>query len=864
MHQALLSFNSGEVSPYLRHRVDFEKSSSSVERLENFLAMPYGGIIKRPGLKYLATVDHDAVNGCMRSFVSSDGQRYLLCFSEAGLVVLRTDGTKAAQVAFLTDPAIQNSFVSGIDSLRKLQMVQINDVAFITHPAITPTRLSRYDDTSWVIEPIPFSYPPLLDENTDEDNKLIVSGPGDTAPAWDSTAYYSIGSKVTYGTTTWICAYAHTSGSTRYPVSGPDIGPSGSTVGENPAPPIGYYTYSSSFYWSDSSGATGTVLYMYTYKPIWKISNSIDGFLPGTEINVISSKGIFGDNYVGSILRFSKSRTSSQSLVKLAAINSDVGPTGAIYVRKDWIFSTFGTWTGTWTIETSKDGSNWDAVRDYPGTGNRNIADSGTVPSPCFMRLKWKYEGTAVANSPIATLETMEPYIEGLMRITSVENSSSATGVAVTQIFPGTSDLWNEGAFSKRQGFPVGCCLHESRLVFAGTLKRAVSLWLSATDDLLNFEVGTNASDGIFATLSASYAEPIRWIISQRRLFIGTATGEFVSGSETTDSPLSPSNFTARRYTSTGSTYQQPLVSSDGILFAGRKGGRLHEVGYSTERASYDATDLSRLAEHLTQPGIIGMAAQQTREPILWAVRADGRLLSMLHNRGEQITAWSSHSTQGGLFRDVCIFPSDTGDDAVFFLVQRGETVCLEHFPQGWQEVIENGGSSLEFFNIDGVSGRGTTIDVPSHLENTALTEVWLPSATPDGVPSVEKRIFDTASVVLPQDCYWQVGLPIVSRLESLPLDTSAQDGTSQGRRKRSHKLVLSLYRSRGGQVWNREIERRQPIPNTAPAELLRSCWEDVIPDAGALDDLQLRIYHDEPFPFCLRAAVLRWKLHEA
>jgi hypothetical protein len=41
------------------------------------------------------------------------------------------------------------------------------------------------------------------------------------------------------------------------------------------------------------------------------------------------------------------------------------------------------------------------------------------------------------------------------------------------------------------------------------------------------------------------------------------------------------------------------------------------------------------------------------------------------------------------------------------------------------------------------------------------------------------------------------------------------------------------------------------------------SGWFEVIPDAGHLEDLQLRLTHAAPHPFILRAATMRWALTE-
>ncbi|MGA0207756.1 MAG: hypothetical protein ACO3LT_08205, partial [Ilumatobacteraceae bacterium] len=48
------SFNGGELSPYLDQRPDLDKYQSGCTRLENFIVLPYGGIYRRPGTRYVA------------------------------------------------------------------------------------------------------------------------------------------------------------------------------------------------------------------------------------------------------------------------------------------------------------------------------------------------------------------------------------------------------------------------------------------------------------------------------------------------------------------------------------------------------------------------------------------------------------------------------------------------------------------------------------------------------------------------------------------------------------------------------------------------------------------------------------------
>jgi hypothetical protein len=53
MNIAITSLNGGEATPKIECRTDLDKYSSLCRHLENCLVTIYGGVIKRPGMKYL-------------------------------------------------------------------------------------------------------------------------------------------------------------------------------------------------------------------------------------------------------------------------------------------------------------------------------------------------------------------------------------------------------------------------------------------------------------------------------------------------------------------------------------------------------------------------------------------------------------------------------------------------------------------------------------------------------------------------------------------------------------------------------------------------------------------------------------------
>jgi hypothetical protein len=992
MHQAKLAFNAGEVTPYLRHRIDIDKADSAAELMENFLAMPYGGVMKRPGLQWLANLGSAQRNSRLLPFIASDGSRYLLHFTPDTLTIYDPAGTVKDTQDFMDGYGWPGAF-DWENSIRDLHMVQLNDVAFFTHPGTFPLRLSRLSDTEWRLRFIPFDRAPTLDENRQKTKTFTVAS-DPVAATWADGESYAIDDTV-FIDCEWQCIGNHTASSSNKPGTGAawrdvwrrmfyragdpitlicdERSETAWTdertvfeVGELMAPtgfpvtsidPYCYYCreeHTSADYINNdydvlvagpdptpwvyvafcAANETNVLVNIYVgnlayragviyraildHSPLATVADSAAGVgadwatywvihVPVTPalkvwsyrygqyaINArVSSRGrvficILGHDVIaatkpgvgaswatywseesrmvesfsenafspGNYYRISPERDDQDFQVELAATSANDGrKSPVIIVQGAWNFFTYGTWDGIFTLQRSANsGKSWTTVRAWEGSADRNVAASGREDEPVWLRLKWSHGDTGSSN-PRGVLVPESPSVTGYALMDSYVGPEEMTGTAVTALMSGNTYRWAEGAFNSRYGFPRALALHESRLCFAGTTDLPVSLWISASDDLLNFEPGVEDDDGIFVTLALSASSPIRWLASQRRLFIGTAFGEWVTGSETTDSPLSPSNFLARQYSGYGSAPIAPHLGGDAILFLDRKASRLRELAFDDSRGSYDAADLTRLGEHLTRGGISNMSWQATREPGLWTVRRDGVLLHFAFNRQEKVAAWSRHSTAGGEFYDVAILPSDGGDDEVFFIVKRGANMHLERFPQNWQAAVED---NAGWFHLDGVRGSGVTITVPAHLRTPGITRLLAPTTAP--VVTVQDYTGDATQTI--PAAVWQIGKTIPSALDSLPVDLQGQDGTTQARRKRLRKVLLSLYQSRGGQVWNRTGSNKQTIPAIS-TDILRSGWAETVPDAGALDDVQLRIFHDEPFPFCLRCAVLRWEVHE-
>jgi hypothetical protein len=158
------SFNAGELSPYMDARAALDKYQSGCQTLKNFITLPYGAVIRRPGTEFLAAAKYASKQcrlvgfnfSATTNFVLEMGEGYIRFFSN-GLQVETSPGT----VLEILTPYLESE-------LREVQYVQVNDIMYFTHPKYTPRKLSRLSDTSWTFTEIPWIWPVFLDENDTE------------------------------------------------------------------------------------------------------------------------------------------------------------------------------------------------------------------------------------------------------------------------------------------------------------------------------------------------------------------------------------------------------------------------------------------------------------------------------------------------------------------------------------------------------------------------------------------------------------------------------------------------------------------------------------------------------------------------
>lgn len=155
-----LSFNSGELSPYMASRIDNGKYASGCSIMENFIPIPAGPATRRPGSRYVG-----ALKGIARAipFTFSIDQNYVLEFGHLYIRFWRN----RAQLLNVGIPYEIVSPFTGADVFN-LRFVQSADVMYIASGRLPVYKLTRVADTNWTISIADFKLGPLSDQNSDQ------------------------------------------------------------------------------------------------------------------------------------------------------------------------------------------------------------------------------------------------------------------------------------------------------------------------------------------------------------------------------------------------------------------------------------------------------------------------------------------------------------------------------------------------------------------------------------------------------------------------------------------------------------------------------------------------------------------------
>lgn len=698
-----MNFSNGEIAPRLFGRSDLAKYWASLEELQNFVILPYGGVTRRDGLHYVADQGIETRKVRLLPFIFSTEQAYIV---EAGHEYMRF---------FMNHGQIQSTPSANTVLLLHMNGLDGSNV-------FTDDSASAHVVTAQGTAQI------------DTDYQKFGSGSGLFASA--GSAYLSIPDHAdfnfsaddifTFETNIRISSLATT-----------NIIFSHETDADNLI--------------MLGTGSTGRVNFSVAHTGVWQVLS--------TDVGTISVDTWYHVRVVGDGTNYYLF-VNGELLVEEAIVQSTQDYTGIFYIGANFTYASFyNGWMDEFRIsdearsitdfapptqEYPLDETIYEIATPYlegdlpllkyfqsydtmyifhPDYAWRKLTRSGhatwSLSVVDFTNGPWLEELSDVEFTPSATTGNITIASDvafflddhdgsllrlyctgawGYIKITAVLTSQSCTATVVSTLGAGASTAYQEGAWSGVRGYPSSGAFNEASLVVAANDNQPQTIWASKKGDYENFDVGTGEDDEAFIyTIAAS--NRILWPGALKELILGTGDGMYpMTGGM--DDYISPTNVRVRPGMSIGAMNLGPLHVNNSLLYWQKGGRKLRELTYDPNSidVGYVAPDLSLLADHITLGGVKYSAWQQEPNSILWSVRADGVLLAMTYMRPEDIVGWGRHITDGEI-ESVAVIPDPTDTfNEVWVSVKR--------------EALDSpDANTVLLLRMDGVDGSTTFID---------------------------------------------------------------------------------------------------------------------------------------------------------
>jgi hypothetical protein len=242
------------------------------------------------------------------------------------------------------------------------------------------------------------------------------------------------------------------------------------------------------------------------------------------------------------------------------------------------------------------------------------------------------------------------------------------------------------------------------------------------------------------------------------------------------------------------------IIVNDVLLFVQRNGRKIRELVYELNKDGWVAPDLTLLAEHITRGEIQEIAYQQQPDAVLWCVRGDGSLVAMTYERDQKVVGWHRHSIADGIEVEsvATIYGNGTEDEIWMVLKHSNDKRTVERFALLWRDFIENEEADqwkyLDSYSTFPAGAENRQIAGLSRLEGKTVTVMQ------EGQPPITRAV-SSGSLAVPAAAAGYLGLAYTSTLTPMKLNADYDDGTSQGRKKRIHKVITRVYKSKGGEV---------------------------------------------------------------
>jgi len=385
------------------------------------------------------------------------------------------------------------------------------------------------------------------------------------------------------------------------------------------------------------------------------------------------------------------------------------------------------------------------------------------------------------------------------------------TAATATEWFLGTwGGNYTSGTFNGF-GYPGCTAFHQNRLWYAGNYNSPQEVDASGSNSFENFAASDRTtlnvrdSDAMSFVLSSDDLNPIRWMASTAQgLLAGNYSAEWAMTPSTAAEALTPTNFNAQQTSFFGSAAIAPAKIGNAVMYVQRAARKLREMTYFFYAGTFRSSDLTEISEHISLPGFTKIGVQKETQPLIWCLRSDGILASLIYNRDDVSLSvgWTRHQLGGNsdslgtpaAVHDFGFIPDPAVSfDQMWMVVKRyinGSTIyTVEYMTKISDDSIAQADSSQGDCGATYNGAPTTTISGLSWLEGETVGVLTDGGQHPDCVVSGGSITLNySASKV-------QVGYRFNSQGQLLRAEAGAADGTSIGKTRRLTRAAVQMHR---------------------------------------------------------------------
>lgn len=296
----------------------------------------------------------------------------------------------------------------------------------------------------------------------------------------------------------------------------------------------------------------------------------------------------------------------------------------------------------------------------------------------------------ALNNSISFTVSAGKTYVVGqIITATDASGLNSMSGLVLsysgTSLAMSVTSITGSGTFASwtismiAAGYPGAVCFYQGRLYMASTSNLLTNVWMSNAGSYDDFTIQNPITDASgFSFTCSNITQQIEWLFPADYSLIGGATdGILVINGGAINTAVTPSTVQALITSAQPCNGNYPLKKDALVFYQGQISRNIFTIRYDILMQTFSSDDANLESYDMTR-GLIGkMRYKRDRNDLIFSVRGDGNLVSMVFKQQERINGWHLRNT-AGTFADVALIGDNLGNPQIFVLALRNGTYYIE------------------------------------------------------------------------------------------------------------------------------------------------------------------------------------------